>query len=955
MPVIRSRRRAYALVSVLALFVLFLASGVPLGLSGYGPTSPSHFEPLSVVQPCNGTSDPTTFTGTTTVEGSSSPIPSVANIPLQLDFHIEQVFAPADGSPPTVTCLDSSATTQTDSIGSFAFSGLVPAPTCDAEGCTNSSGPFEAVSLIVSNGAPAGYFVTTTIQGAALSIHFIAALNRAEIAPDTGTNTSVNASLSFHAAAQSGSGSPSPAVLQYAWRLTGSHWNVENGNTSASITAFPGTGAGSASLVLWVNGTFNGSSVHAPKAVETLQAIATQISGTTVEPDQVDTGMPVSFTIRATGAARFVYDATIEPGLDTPMQQIPCDAVSSGATAHISCTTKVTYLTPGVAQPDVTVTNGYSRDTRSTTSVSVANNLTLEVTPGPIEGYPNQSVPIVVTVPNGVGTPPFGPACLFDGDGGSYCQTTPGPTWTFTPEYAEVGNFSARVSVADAAGENRSITFPVQIFPVLGTTLPTSESTNLSVGESSILASAIRGGVAPFAYWWNDSEDSTAFATGETWTDGPIATSFVPVGEGTIAVTLTVRDQLGSVNSSTAVFLVGAGTVARLSLTSSLPVPGILAGAGLNIGWIALNRYGELVPDFSPSGDLQVLATSPDGLADLWVNSTATGPLGASAPGTFSLPPAAWVNGQLNLTVSETCVGGLSVVLSLLGASANSVSLANDTVQWEVEPVLSEVHLFDPQIVVPGSRTNSTLYRIADPFGNSVLGATVDIRSVFEGTVSTVVSNAFGNDSATHVWVNFTGIGNAAGIVLVLSSSGVALLSPIAVPAAATSSGSAPVNPVASEGVTLWIVAILAASALFVVLRLRWSSRRLPRDLSPSEASDDDLRRYAIGCSEVVEQIRDRGPLDCEGLASGWNGPFIPRRSEIEDWVAGLVADGTLRATEGADATIRFALAPTASDPDPTPRVDFDPQMLARAMARFEEPDSAELPGTLSEDDGSRD
>ncbi|MFZ3356226.1 MAG: hypothetical protein WA549_05640 [Thermoplasmata archaeon] len=958
MPVIARRRRAYALAGVLALLALLLASGIPLvgWSSGPDPASSARLEPWSVVQPCNGTSEPAAFTGTTIVEGSAPPVPGVANIAFQLDYHIEQVFSPADGSTPTVTCIGEAASTQTNSIGSFDFSNLVPAPTCDATGCTNSSGPFGAVSLSVSNGAPAGYFVTTAIRGSAFSISFIAALNRAVIVPVTGINTSVNATLSFHAIAQSGSGSPSPAVLQYAWRLRGPHWNVENGNTSASIGVFPGTGAGSASLELWVNGTFNGSSVHAPKVVENLQATATEISGTTVQPYQVDTGMPVSFSIRAIGAAGFVYDASIEPGLDLAKLQIPCVASSSsGATVRISCTTTVTYPAPGVAQPDVTVSNGYSWVTRSTSSIAVANNLTLEVTPSSVEGYANTSVPIVVSVPNGVGTPPFGPTCFFDGVGGSYCQTTPGPSWTFTPNYSEDGNFSGRVSVADAAGENRSISFPVQIFSMLGTTLPTSASSNLSVGESSNLASAIRGGVAPFAYWWNDSDTSTPFASGVTWEDGPITASFVPVGEGNVAVTLTVRDQLGTVNSSTALFMVGAGTVARLSLTSSVPIPGVPAGAGLKIGWVALNRYGDLVPDFSPSANLQVLATAPLGLAHLWVNSTAAGPLGDTTPGTFYLPPAAWVDGQLNLTVAEAYVGNLSIELSLIGGSANSVSLQNDSVQWEVEPILSEVHLFDPQVFVAGSRTNSTLYRIADPFDNPVLGVTVDIRSIFQGTVSTVESIAFGNASATHVWVNYTGIGTTAGIVLVLSASGISLLSPIAVPAAATSAGGTPLSSVASEGVTVWMVVAIVASGLFVLLRFRWSSRRSPRDRTSSEATDDDLRRYAIGCSEVVERIRERGPLDCEGLALDWSGPFVPRRSEIEDWVAGLVADGTLRPTDGADATTRFALAPAPSDPEPTLRVDFDPQMLARAMARFEDSDCVELPGTSSEDEGSRD
>jgi hypothetical protein len=956
MPVKPRGRRAYALACVLVVLVLLIALGLSLTPKALGPSSSAPLHLWSVADPCNGTDEPQAFTGASAVEGSAPPIPSVANLPVRLVYQIEQVFTPTGASTPTVTCVDASANTQTGSDGSFGFSDLVPAPTCDATGCTNSSGPFGPISLSDPNDAPAGYFVVPAIRGSTLSLTFVAALNRAEIIPDTGTNTSVNASLAFHAVAQSGSGTPSLALLQYAWHLSGAHWSIEDGTSNASITVLPGAGATSASLALWVNGTFNGSAVHAPKVVADLQATATEISGTTIQPTQVDEGMPVTFSIRATGASGYSYDASIAPGLGVAEVRIPCASTpTSGASARITCATTVTYPSPGVAQPDVTVSNGYSWDTRSTASVSVASNLTLEVAPSSIEGYANDSVPIVVSVPDGFGTPPLGPACLFDGDDASYCQSTPGPSWTFAPTYAVVGNFTGTASVVDGAGENRSVSFPVQIFPMLGTAAPTSESSNLSVGDASILWSTIRGGIAPFTYWWNESGLATPFASGVMGTDGAISASFVPVDEGTVAVTLTVRDRLGTTNSTTSLFAVGAGTVAQLSLTYALPNSGVPAGVGLKIGWVALNRFGDPVPNFAPSANLQILTADSDGLAHLWVNATAAGPLEDATPGLFALPPTAWSQGRLNLTVADACVGDLAVTLSLLGAAANSVSLQNDSLQWEVEPVLSEVHLFDPHVVLAGSRANSTLYRIADPFDNPVPGVIVDIRSIFQGAVSTVESLAFGNASSTSVWVNYTGIGTNAGIVLVLSVTGIALLSPIAVPAAAASAGAAPLDSASSDGITFWTVALVAVTALLVLLRFRGSSRRPPRDRSPSEATDDDLRRYAMGCSEVVERIRDQGPLDYEGLARDWKGPFVPRRAEIEDWVAGLVAEGTLRPTDGSGESTRFALAPAVAGPAPTPRVDFDPQMLARALARFEDADRVDLPGTEPEDPGSRD
>ncbi len=943
MPVTSGCRRAYALVSVIALALLLLLPGILAGSAERAPSAAVRVDAAGVVAPCNGSAAPSTYSGSVQVEGTSPPVPSVAGVPIVLSYRIEQIFTPSGSSTPTVTCILSQAIDATSALGSFEFSQLVPGPSCDASGCTNSSGPFGPLLIGDSNGSPPGYFITSTIHGSLLSLTFVAALNRATIVPDDGTNTSANAPLSFHSVAVTGSGSSSPAILQYAWRLEGSGWSFVSDSASTSTTVRPAAGASTAMLALWVNGTFNGTTVHAPLVVANLIATATDISSASVDPTEVDPGAPVAFTVKATGSVGFSYAASLDPGLNESDLRVACTTSPiSGATVRISCAATVSYPAPGIAHPSVNVSNGYSWDSRSFGSVAVANNLSVDVNPSPLQGYANASLLLVVSVPPGVGSPPYGPACLWEGDGTTVCQSTPGTSWEFAPTYAETGNYSARVTVADSSAQNRSLPVSVEIFPMLNATTPTPTSTNLSIGVASILDSVLRGGVAPFAYWWNASNDPSPFASGTAAVDGEISANFVPFSEGEVAVTFTVRDHLGTLRSSTALLVVGAGSVARLWLSTTVPLPGVLAGSGLTIDWTAENRYGDPVPNFFPEAGLHVSTSTDDGLSALWVNSTLTGSLAVSAPGFYLIPGADWVNGQLNLTVSSTLVGNDTIVPVWLASSESSISLQNDSVRWEVVPESSAIHLFDPRVVVPGSRTNATLYRIADPFGNPVIGAVVDVRSLFDGVTTTVPSRSFGNDSGTNVWVNYTSVGNGSGLVFVLSSEGISLLPPIEVPAAAAGTHGPVTNPLSAAEVPAGLLAILGGTTVLLLFLFRAAARRRSRPPPHAEASEDDLRRYALGCSIVVERIRDNGPLDPAGLANGWKGPFAPRRAELEEWVADLVADGTLCAVVGPDGATRFGLPPIASGPEVAPRVDLDPTVLARALARLErteEPD----------------
>jgi len=73
------------------------------------------------------------------------------------------------------------------------------------------------------------------------------------------------------------------------------------------------------------------------------------------------------------------------------------------------------------------------------------------------------------------------------------------------------------------------------------------------------------------------------------------------------------------------------------------------------------------------------------------------------------------------------------------------------------------------------------------------------------------------------------------------------------------------------------------------------------------------------------------GAVDLAGLEAGWGGPAPPA---LADWVASLVADGTLRATLGEDGRARFCLA--AEPPEPL-QLTLDPEELDRVLRRRDE------------------
>jgi len=129
-------------------------------------------------------------------------------------------------------------------------------------------------------------------------------------------------------------------------------------------------------------------------------------------------------------------------------------------------------------------------------------------------------------------------------------------------------------------------------------------------------------------------------------------------------------------------------------------------------------------------------------------------------------------------------------------------------------------------------------------------------------------------------------------------------------------------------GVSLAI--LLAAASVGAVGALTWAvvPRGLPAARLPDE--EEEARRLAEGRGAVLEIVRAAGAATGRSIEVSW-GPEPP--PDLDEWVASLVADGTLLARALPDGTAEFSLAPERT---PDLRVTVDEVALERAVARRE-------------------
>jgi hypothetical protein len=802
--------------------------------------------------------------------------------------------------------------------GSFSFRPGVPPSACgpgpeNSDVCTNYSGPFGPLHLVAVSPQPAGYAVWVGGTSADALIRLVYELATVSIDP-SGSELSgpPGAPIDLVATAWAANGTLSTLGPTFAWQLNGTGWSFDGptNRSAASLTASPG--AGPALVTVTAAASVDGTALAPVRANVTVVAVPTEAEVGGTNRSEVDVGLPVSFSLSAVGAAGYAYRATLDPGLGAPPVPLACTpGPAANGSQTIACVGSASYAETGTAAPVATVTNTFSSASWAYGPVIVNPPPELDLSPTAPIGYAGASIALTATVTNRSGTAPYAGACLVSPPVVTLCSGSPGPSWAFAPTYAEPGSYPATVSAIDADGSNASASVTVVVVPPLGLGPVVPSEQNVSVGSALTLRANLSGGVLPVRFWWNASTASGPVLEGTAAADGPLSLVLAPNSTGRWVVTLTVVDRLGSFESSELVVTVGPQDAERVVPVVGPPGAATTAGATVAVVWAAFAVSGGVDPSFATAATIGLQGPSGTPVAD--VSAPGVGLLTRLGNGTYGVPSAAWLGGYLRVNLTVLTAGPLSVSLAGAGVPGGVAP-----VNLSVAPDRTQLRLFAPSVARAGPRDNATLWRATDRFGNAVPGAAVTIELAFGAERDDVVVTALAlPDDASGAWINYSAPGPGAGTVTVVDEAGDVLLGPLAVPAVPAPPGLGPaVTTLAAIG-----PAGAAGSVAFAVVR-----RRRRRRASPG--GDAELQALAEGRARTVELIEAAGATDLAGLEAAWGGAAPPA---LADWVASLVADGTVRGTVGPDGRPRFCLA---DRPHAAPRVTVDTEALDRSLRR---------------------
>ncbi len=914
-----------AAVWALAAVTLVLGCGALVNGPAGGPG------PIAALGACSGQSFSPQYTGTLSIDGGSLASSATAGVGVRLSFFEEVVVVDEpSGVVASAGCEPFNESLTTDAAGAFAYSDAPFAKVCvpDSGGtvCTGYSGLWGPLTAALTAPAPVGYapsFRTTAVRG---DLALVWELTNVSLDPGGPTVAlAPNAATPVDASSWEANGSATSLDPTYAWNLTGAGW-VFDGPTSgdrAIVEAAPGAAAGT--LSVRASATINGTSLSAPPASIALDAVSTEVTSAALNRTIVDVGATVYATVTATGAPGYPYRAWFAPGLGLAPVAAPCTTAPVGTGAvQASCVANLTYSEPGIAQPTVNVSNGFSTGVWSFPNVTVNPPAALWVDPLAPVGYSGAVVRIDLIATNGSGTLPFQNACLDPGSGPVVCQDTPGPRWTFAPVYPTVGSYPAQAWTIDAGGTNRTIGFSVAIVPPLGLDPVTLVGSNATVGSNVSLRSTVVGGDLPGRFWWNSSLSDVPLGAGAWNIDGPLTLAFAPSSAGSVTIALTVVDSLGTVVRASLVLAVAPLPASRIEEVDTLPTGPVEVGIPTNLTWQALDRSDEPVTSFAVPAEI-VLGGTGVAAPSAWVNASGVGPLSGPGNGTYDVPTTAWASGALEVSVDFRTAGTFSV--NLTGARLPGPVAS---VRLDAAGDASHLRLYGPRVARSGSRDNSTFWNVADRFGNPVPGGNVTLRLVWgNSTLNELVYVVLAENGTTGVWINYSAPGGEGGTVTVLDWAKAVLLGPIAVPAIA---GPAPATiPYALLAGLVVVGAVGAVTGTAAFRRTR------PR--GPARSDEGDLQRLAEGRSALVELVRRIGPADLPELEAAWQPPPAP--DDLADWLASLVADGTLGATLGSDGRARFCLAPGPA----APRVTLDTAAFDEALRRRDRAIEDDEPG----------
>jgi hypothetical protein len=874
---------------------------------------------------CSGSVAPAQYYGLLENLGGSSPGPSVSGQQVVLSYRVTDDFKATNGSR-VVSCISEEAVAFTNDSGTFGLTATLPKSGCDGKfGCWNFTGPYRPLRFWLGNATlPPGDFLSTTLYGTYVTIARVAALDRVLLDPSGWANVSLRAPMALTASPLAADGEASPSNVTFAWSLDGWNWTVLGPSNGSVLTVKPLDGAGTATASLWVNGSYNGTTVELPEAVVNLTAIPTAIGAATVDPTSVDVGTPLTFTITGTGAAGYSYGASVSPGFGQASVEATCTGTNlSGSHLGLTCTANVTYEAVGVAEATATLTNGYSASTWTFAGITIAPVLALLLGPDPLVAYAGAPVVFEGSVVSGTGTGPYGPASLATGDGATLRDSSPATSWSYPYTYTTAGQYEAALTVVDSGGGNDTALLPVTIAPRPSLSTVSLGSDSVVIGTAIEANATVAGGALPLTFWWNLSYPASTVRTGTVTEDGLLALSVLAGALGPATLTLTVVDALGTALSSSAQLLVIADGAASIR-TSGSPDGSTVAGEPVELSFIALDHAGERVDAYSGPAVITVNGT---GTGTVWVNASATGPVPADANGTFPVAGSAWASGFLNVTVATTGCGTLRLSVASAGGLSDP-----PPVTVLVGPDEAHLVLLDPQSVHPGARENATVYDIMDRFGNPLPGGFIVVRSVFGTTATNADAPIHRVGAVSFVWVNYSAPGTGAGTVEVYSSSGETLLPPIEVPASPPATG-----PLDLPLLLLLLLGLALVACVVGAVALHRRRRGAPEPAEPpasdeGAAIEEELKRLAEGRAHVLAHTPADRPADLGEIAAGWTGR-PPDLAELSEWVGALVAEGLLEPRVGPDGHPRFVRSEPRARSTP-PRVELDPEALDAALSR---------------------
>ena len=869
---------------------------------------------------CAGTLPRGGIPGQVTVEGGALPATFLGGLLLNYTYSVQwEMFSGQNGSLLGEGCYVYNGSVTTASNGSFRIPTLERPANCTnidnvTTTCTVYSLPNIPLNVSWDRPVPAGYQVVIYNGYTHVGVHLLYELSNVSVEPAGPTvTTSVGAPLSFTASAWTVNGSSSPLSPTYAWSVNGTGWSFLGAAAGPTVHVQAGPGAGVATLSVQATATVNGTALEPVRTSVGLVAVPTEVETGQMNRTTLDAGGSVSVRLTALGASGFPYSAFVEPGLGLPAVPAPCTTgPPDSGLVDVACAVNVTFPAPGTAQPSANLTNGYSSSTWRFPDVVVTAPPRLEVASAAVAGYVGAPIQVDLLAASGSGAPPYSRACLQAGPLPVVCDASAGPTWAFSPTFAATGVFSAIAWAVDADGTNASFAFPIEVVPPLELGAVTATS-NATVGAPLALSGSVSGGFAPLRFWWNVSGEVGSLWEGATTSDGTLNATAVPTAVGPMLVTLTVMDGLATVVASDLLVDVGPATAVRVAAATPPPSAPVTVGDPLTLSWEAFDLSGVSDPTFQAPARL-VLATGA-GPPVAWANATGVGPLAALGGGGYAVPATAWVDGVLTVALTVGTATSLQVDLAG-GGLPGPVPPMNLTVL----PDLTHVRLFAPTVERGGARANATLWRAEDLYGNPVPGALLTVELAFAGARDDMVVAAVAlAGGGTGVWVNFSALSPSSGEVTVVDGAGAVVLGPILVPAA-----TGPALPVPAVATLATLLPIGATGfAMLVVVRRRRHAR--------TAVVDDELRRLAEGRAQVVALIEQAGESDLAGLEGAWTPPPAP--PSLAEWVASLVADGTLRATVGEDGRPRFCLAAQPAGP---PRVTVDPEELDRSLRQRE-------------------